>query len=422
MLSSKRLLAGLCSLMMLTVTGCSNYNSPVITQQSEQTEISLSWWGNDGRNQYTIEAVEEFERLHPDIKVNCSYSEWSGYEARARVQMISDTEADVMQINYGWLSQYSPNGDGYYDINDLYDEFALENFSEDVLRYGQMNGHQNAIPIAMNAETVYINKTIWDKYGLDVPKTWDDLFKAAEKMRKDGIYPLSAASKSMWLYLITYAEQAQKKPFLKEDGSLNFNAADLRVMIEFYQRLVDEKVFPQVDFYERVLLDNETYAGAVAWISDATNYFGEAVENGREIVAAPYTTMAGAKEGDGWYAKPATMYAVSKNTEHPHEAGLLLNFLMNSEEMAVLQGIEKGIPLSSSAKRAIESEGLLTGIQYEASQVMENCGNIGELDPILESSGMIEDFFSAANDVMYEVTPIEEASDALLQKLRADYF
>jgi oligogalacturonide transport system substrate-binding protein len=422
MLSSKRLLAGLCSLMMLTVTGCSNYNSPVITQQSEQTEISLSWWGNDGRNQYTIEAVEEFERLHPDIKVNCSYSEWSGYEARARVQMISDTEADVMQINYGWISQYSPDGLGYYDINDLYEDFAIENFSEDVLRYGIVDGHQNAIPIAMNAETVYINKTIYDKYGLDVPKTWDDLFKAASVMSKDGIYPLSAAAKSMWLYLIAYTEQAQHKTFLKSDGSLNFNAADFQVMIEFYKRLVDEKVFPQVDFYERVQLDNELYAGSVAWISDAQNYFGTAIENGREIVAADYTTIDGKNPGEGWYAKPATMYAVSKNTEHPKEAGMLLDFLMNSSEMAVLQGIEKGIPLSSSAKRAIESEGLLTGIQYEASQVMENCENLSELNPVLEKSGLIDDFFATANDVMYEVTPVEDACNAFVEKIRNDYF
>ena len=133
MTTVKRILSGLCSIMMLTVTGCSVYNSPVITQQTEQTEISLSWWGNDGRNQYTIEAVEAFERLHPEIKVNCSYSEWSGYEARTQVRMISGTESDVMQINVGWLDVYSPDGKGFYNIAELTDFVDLSEFPESML-------------------------------------------------------------------------------------------------------------------------------------------------------------------------------------------------------------------------------------------------------------------------------------------------
>ena len=360
----QKLTAVFCCATLLTSAGCSN--DQIITEQIQQTEISLSWWGNDARNKYTIEAVEEFEELHPEIKVKCSYSEWSGYETRNRIQMISDTEADVMQINYGWLNQYSEDGEGYYDIYTL-DAMDISQFSEDVLRYGLKEGHLNAVPIAMNAQTVYINKTIYDKYGLDVPKTWDDLFHAAEVMKADDIYPLSAASKAMWMYLITYTEQASKKKIIDPDtGNLNFNADDFKVMIEFYQRLVDEHVMPQVDFYQRLELDNETYAGSVAWISDAVNYFGSAVAAGREIVAADYTTIDGSNPGEGWYAKPATMYAVSKNTEYPKEAAILLNYLMNSSQMAKLQGIEKGIPLSAAAQETLKEDNLLTGIQYEA--------------------------------------------------------
>lgn len=178
---------------------------------------------------------------------------------------------------------------------------------------------------------------------------------------------------------------------------------------------------PQVEQYERLSLDNEVYAGSVAWVSDAKSYFGDAIENGREIVCADYTTIDGKDVGKGWYAKPATMYAVSKNTEHPKEAAMLLDFLMNSPEMASLQGIEKGIPLSTSAQATIEEEGLLTGIQYDASQKMEGV-TLGQLDPILENSKLIDDFFAAANDIIYEVTTPEEGCAAFYEKITADYF
>ncbi|HOR21873.1 MAG TPA: carbohydrate ABC transporter substrate-binding protein, partial [Ruminococcus sp.] len=37
----------------------------VVQSQKPKTEITLSWWGNDARTEYTIEAVEVFEELHP---------------------------------------------------------------------------------------------------------------------------------------------------------------------------------------------------------------------------------------------------------------------------------------------------------------------------------------------------------------------
>ena len=267
----------------------------------------------------------------------------------------------------------------------------------------------------MNAQTVYINKTIYDNYGLAVPATWDDLFSAAKVMSKDGIYPLSASSKSMWLYLITYTEQATGKKILADDGSFNFTADDFRTMIEFYKKLVDEKVLPQVEYYERLKLDGEEYAGSVAWVSDANNYFGSAIDKGREIVIAPYTTMAGGTAGEGWYAKPATMYAVSKDTEHPDEAAMLLDFLLNSSEMAELQGVEKGIPLSKSAQEAISDQ--MRGLQYDASQEMSGTP-MTELDPALENGDTIDAFFSAANEYIFDKASSADAAKSFYDSLK----
>lgn len=404
------------SIALLASSSCSS--EPVVTQQNKQTQINFSWWGTDTRNKYTIQAVQLFEEKYPDIKVNCSYSEWSGYEERSKIQMRSNTEADVMQINFSWLSQYSEDGEGYYDINEL-ENFDLSNFSEDILEYGIKNDRLNAVPIAMNAETVYINQDIYDRYGLDTPRTWDDLFNAGEAMKKDGIYPMSGASKSIWLYLIAYTEQVCGKKII-ENNSLNFTAEDFQIMIEFYNTLIDKHIIPQLEYYDNKEIAKETYAGSIAWVSDATNYFGAMIEDGINIVTADYTTLDGNNIGEGWYAKPATMYAISKNTEHPEEAGLLLDFLMNSQEMAELQGVEKGIPLSHSAKKTLEKNYQLYGIQYEASQKMDEC-QLDELSPVLENNNLIDDFFSACNDVIYEKATSEDSANAFYTKAE-EYF
>ena len=270
MIRPKRLLAALTASVMMMLTACGD--EAVVHEQNETVEITLSWWGNDLRTEYTLKAISKFEEKYPYIKVKSSYSEWSGYEARSKVQMMSNTEADVMQINAGWLPQYSKDGSGYYDIDKLKEYVDLTNFPEEILEYGRRGGVLNAIPIAMNAETVYINKTVYEKYGLSVPTTWNELFEAAKVMSPDGVYPMSGADKSLWLYMIAYTEQQNGKHFFDENGAITFDKADLKMMIEFYCRLVKENVIPKMEDYQRLNIDRGVYAGTIAWVSDAMNY------------------------------------------------------------------------------------------------------------------------------------------------------
>ncbi|MBQ3915310.1 MAG: extracellular solute-binding protein [Ruminococcus sp.] len=406
------------SLTLAAALLCSCGSSPVVKEQIEQTQITLSWWGNDKRNEYTLEAVELFEEQHPEIKVKCNYSEWSGYEARSRVQMNSDTEADVMQINVGWLSEYSADGKGYYDLDSLSEYVDLSCFPDKILDYGRMNGVLNAIPIAMNAETIYYNMDILNKYGISPPKTWDEITAAAEILSKDNIYILAGASKSMWLYTLTYAEQVIGKPFLNEDETLAYTPEEVQVMIDFYCDMVKKKVFPQVEYYQKIDIDNNTYAGTIGWVSDAINYFSTVMDKGQTVIAGDYTAFSPEDAGTGWYAKPATLYAISKNTVHPVESAMLLDFMLNSKDWALLQGVEKGIPISSKAKKALDEAGQLSGLQYEASLVMDNNTKIAHMSPVYENTTLIDAFINKCTEVIFDKTSNTDAANDLYEQFK----
>lgn len=399
--------------LLLSFTGCSASEANV-TAISDPVEISFSWWGNDARHEYTLEAIKLFEELHPDIKVKCNYTEWSGYQTRSNVQMMSSTESDVMQINYAWIEQYSPDGDGYYDLNRLASQLDLSKFGEYELSFGMQNGKLNAIPIAMNTQTLYINRSVYSNYGLDVPNTWEDIFNAAEVMKADEVYPISMGSKPAFFYLTAYAEQVSGKKFMDLDGHLDFGPEDFKVMLEFYCRLVNEGAMPQVEYYDRTQIDSGKYAGTVAWLSDGTNYCGKAIGNGYELVVANYPADDTLRSGEGWYAKPATMYAISKNTSYPEESALLLDFLLNSKEMAQLQGVEKGIPLSSSARECLAENDLLNGMQYEAFiKMSEYNEKLSVLSPYFENDALIDEFRDACNQVLFEKSDIDEQAEAI---------
>ncbi|MBQ8906109.1 MAG: carbohydrate ABC transporter substrate-binding protein [Ruminococcus sp.] len=408
--------AALClsAVLLCSMTACGDKTT--VTKHNDQVNISFSWWGNDVRNEYTIKAIQEFERLNPGINVKCNYSEWSGYQVRSNVQMVSHTESDVMQINFAWIEQYSPDGMGYYDISTLSDHIDLSNFSENELAFGMQNGRLNALPIALNTQTVYVNRSIYEQYGLSIPRTWEDLFAAARVM--DGAhYPMTANNKAAFFYMVSYAEQHSGREFIQKDGTLGFTDAEFQMMLEFYSRLINEKVMPQIEYFERLNLDSGNYAGTVAWLSDASSYLGGAANAGYEVEITDYTELDGA-ETLGWYTKPATMYAISANTEYPEESARLLDFLLNSKEMAELQGVEKGIPISRSAREHLEASGKLTGLQYDAFIKMnEYSGKLKVISPYMENTKIIEQIQESCNEVYFNKVTAEEEAHNLRTKV-----
>lgn len=182
-------------IITLTVIGLSDGGREKIEQKQSQTMISMSWWGNDDRHVYTLKGLDIFQKANPDIEVSHHYGVWNGYETRAKVSMKAHTESDVMQINFAWLNTYSKDGTGFYDLNELADVIDLSGYTAADLSYGTVNGKLNALPIAYNSVAFFYNKDILDKYGLDVPVTWDDFFDDAKVLSRDNIYPISMAKK-----------------------------------------------------------------------------------------------------------------------------------------------------------------------------------------------------------------------------------
>ena len=193
----------------------------------------------------------------------------------------------------------------------------------------------------------------------------------------------------------------------------------MKTMIEFYNKLVKESVIPKVEDFQRYNIDNGTYAGVIAWVSDAMNYFKEPIEKGQNIIAADYTVISGKQSGEGWYAKPATLYAISKNTQHPKEAAMLLDFMLNSSQWTELQGLDKGIPVSSAARSYLDKNNKLSGLQYEASLVMENNEKISQMNSLVEDSKMYNAYTAACNLLLFGKKNADEAAKELCQNLES---
>lgn len=407
---------------MLAVTGCSladsgsNQNTETL---EPPTSISFSWWGNDNRHEYTMNGISIFEEQNPSIKVKKGYGVWQGFEKRMQVAMESHTESDVMQINYAWLDQYSSDGNGFYDLYKLSDYIDLSNFSENDLQYGIKEGKLNALPIAFNSYEFYYNKKIWDKYGLEFPENWDDVFAAAEVMKEDGIYPFGFVKKQAFMVAISWFEQTKGKYVFTESGQLNIDENELGEMISFYCKMIDEKVMIPVDDFDKAKFSDGKVAATLCWVSDAGNYCKALEGKGGEPGIGGYIIPKQAKLS-GWYIKPATMYAISSYSEHPEEAAMLIDFLINSPDMAALQMSEKGVPVSKTARETLQNIPN-SEMEYEfmASKYMnENIDKLEVIKPIMENDEIISAFKEYGDEYIYDKMTLEECSENLYSVIK----
>lgn len=358
----------LCMAVSLTLMACQS-SEINLQEEKDETEIIFSWWGTDARHDYTMEAIKAFEEKYPNIKVKLEYGEWTGYDTKTDVKMASRTQADIMQINFAWINKYSADGSGFYDLNKL-PNLDLSSFSESSLKYGMSNGVLNALPIALNSKVFMYNKTIYDKCQVSIPKTWEDLFNAAKVMNPQGYYPLELDEAGAYFVCLAYVEQSTGKSIFDENGNFAFTEEQIQQMIDFYIEMVNNGVVVSISDKDGDGFSKGTYAGTVQWITNSEKNQKLLADNGFEMVVGELPIMNGAANS-GWYSKPASMYAVSNNATHLEEIGLLLDFLVNSEEMSKLQQMEKGVPVSQKAKDVLSAQGLLEGIQNDAQTIVD---------------------------------------------------
>lgn len=414
-----RLLAtAMAVIAVLPMSGCGYYDvsepDPTITNYKT---ISFSWWGNDKRHQYTMDGIDLFEEMHPDINVEYKFGEWSGYENRNRVWMKSKSAADIMQINYDWLQTYSPDGTGYYDLSKLTDYIDLSNFDEADLQYGIRNGVLNAIPIAFNTSTVIMNDTLLKEYGFNKPATWDDLFEMADVVSQDGRYVMGTPKKHVFLMLLAYYEQTTGTEAFDENGECLIDRDGVGMLLDVYKEMIDRKLLMPIEEFDRKRFTAGECLGTVCWVSDADNYCAGVVENGDNVVMCDYPMRTDAKL-PGTYVKPASLYAINADTEYPEEAATLLNFLVSDTGMILLQATEKGVPINTKAIKVLEENDQLNTFGYDAFlQMQKQKDSLSLMKPIMENSVLIDDFMDISSAYLYDVESRNDVADKLYNRL-----
>lgn len=439
----KYLALGLSVLMTAALTACGEPQgevqnvtteapSDVTTAPTENTDdgyenctLTFSWWGGDSRHEATIEAIRAFEEKYPGIKVETTYGTWSGWEDSMATMFATKTAPDVNQVNWNWITSYSADGSAFLDLNQVAGVLDLTQYDAAALEQCTAAGELQAVPVSMTGRIFYWNKTTFDKAGIAIPASLEELMAAGETFKTklgDEYYPICLGEYDRMILMVYYLESVYGKAWVV-DGKLQYSADEIAEGLKFIQSLEDAHVTPTI---QKITGDGAdsldknpkwmsgTYAGIFEWDSSASK-FKSALNEGQEFVVGEYFADMG--DYQGGYSKVSLGFAISENCAHPKEAAMLLNFLLNEPEGTTIMASERGIPLSKAALSNCKSQGLLNEIVAEANEKVLSWVKY-PLDPKFEAASLKSSdgvYYDVMSGLSYKEYEIDEAAAILIE-------
>lgn len=171
----------------------------VITGMAAPKKVTLTFWSWRTED---IEAYEtfitQFNRKHPEITVEFIPYKNTEYNTILSTSLQGGSGPDIIQLRaYGGMDPLA-NAGYLLPLEGQVPE--LKNFASDVLLGAtcRRDGKIYGVPFAIQSIQVLYNKKIFAAQGLSEPKTWSELLKTAEKVKKAGYVAFANGTKDAW--------------------------------------------------------------------------------------------------------------------------------------------------------------------------------------------------------------------------------
>jgi multiple sugar transport system substrate-binding protein len=370
-------------------TNDSSQPASAASTTAEQVTLRLYWWGGDARHERTQQAIDAFMVKHPNITVQPEFSDWAGYWDKLATSTAGNNSPDVIQMDQLYLASYGARGT-LTDLSTL-PELNTSNLEPAVLGMGQWDGAQLAMPISTASFGLMVNLDILGNLGITLPDTtkwtWDE-FATFAKSITDASGGSVAGTGIMNNEYSLQLFARQKGDQLFSDGDIVIKPETLAAYLQLGLDQSTSGAAPSASHIAEtasLALDQGDFStGKLAMsFTQATQISAYAKASGANIqlVQIPSFDSNKAKYE---YFKPGMYWSVSSQSKHPHEAAILIDFLVNDPEAATILGTERGLPanakmldsisstLTADEKKAVEYTASLTPLLGEAPSIVPN--------------------------------------------------
>ena len=373
------------ALAAVAMTGCAGGTSASTapTSSNDPVKLTLWSWGAGLEEQAAL-----YHKEHPNVTVefvNAGVGPAQFEKVRNALKAGSGAP-DAFFVGASILPSFVVT-DSVVDLN----EFGAQDLKDDQVasawEAGEVDGGHYYYPVGWGPYMYFYRADVFEKYGIEVPTTWDEFATAAEKLHTADPTMYLANFPSLDVNWAGVLLQTGQEPFTTDgtNVTIDWNNADTQKVASYWQDLLDRDLVARVpDFtpeWNQAVAGNKfvSFTGGT-WYTPLIQ--GAAPDQSGQWRAALLPQW---EAGDNASAEAGLAgFAITKQSKHPAETEAFLRWLTSSEESVKLLYAQGNFPTYKPVLMSDEvqnQEWEFFGNQKLAPLFLESGEGIKAVDP-----------------------------------------
>jgi multiple sugar transport system substrate-binding protein len=353
-------LAGILVLTAAACTGGGGADGDGDEGNGPVTITVLDYYGE--ATPFSKDVIDRFESDHPDIKVKYEAGDWDTMHEKFTVQVSGGDSPDVATMDMTWIPTFASK-QIFADLSDLSGGQLNGSAIEDEYQPGAIEAmtfddHYVTMMFDFDAYSLYYRADQFEKKGIEVPTTWDELKTASQQLAEDtdgdgqcDKYCFLVAENDCF-HWCQFLFQAGGSILNEDNSAAAFNSPAGLKALEFYKSLVDdgggmlwgdaegEPIRGIKDERIGMFLDGPYYMGLLK--SGAPDQKGEWA-----VAAAPEDVEPGSYLG-------GTGLSIPVNAPHPEQAWTFVQYMLEQPQQVGVFTLAGAAPATTAALQSPE--------------------------------------------------------------------
>ena len=222
-----------------------------VTIGAAQAVEEMKFFHDNPEWQQIFEGLGKLSAEEIGIQANPTEFDTQVYKSRVKVDLTTKRAPAVFKWWFGYRAQELLAADLVADLSDVWDQ--VEEFYPAGIREAlTQNGVAYGFPLHVSYWVWYYNKPLYEKHGLELPKTWDEFMQQLAFFKEQGVSGIgNTIGQSRWTSFIVFQEILYRidADFYTQlvNGKAHWSDPKVVQAMELWKEMLDKGYFAPMD-------------------------------------------------------------------------------------------------------------------------------------------------------------------------------
>ncbi|QIZ05408.1 sugar ABC transporter substrate-binding protein [Priestia megaterium] len=350
------------SLMVLLglIAGCSSSKDASSEEKDGKVTLRLvESITSPSRTKLLKEMLAKFEDENPTIKVELISPPLKSADEKITQMLVAKEDVDVLEVREQTVKNFS-NNKFIEDLSPYTSKWENWDTLTETIKHGAtaVDNKPYYIPYGVYEKTLFYRKDWFEAAGLEVPKTWDDLVKAAIKLtdpskNRYGYSFRGGAGSPDYIEFMTWSylgkQIAPKDSYFTQDGKVMFDTPEAKQVLDTLVKLYKQASPPDSISWSYPEMVQGFTSGMTAMLIQDPEVIVTADEKMKKGTWATAPIPKGTPSGVAQQPAGTAGWGIGAFSKHKDEAWKLVSFLSSPEQNLYFAKENSLIPIHLSA-------------------------------------------------------------------------